>query len=48
MVIERFNYFGRSLPAAPPAPRSGRLGSIEESAEIMGWLITYAADERFP
>jgi protease II len=28
--------------------RSGRLGSIEESAEIMGWLITHADDGRFP
>ena len=26
--------------------RSGRLSSIEESAEIMGWLITHARDER--
>ncbi len=26
--------------------RSGRLGSIEESAEIMGWLIAHARDER--
>jgi oligopeptidase B len=28
--------------------RSGRLGSIEESAEIMGWLIAHADDERLP
>jgi len=28
--------------------RSGRLGSIEESAEIMGWLIAHANDERLP
>ena len=28
--------------------RSGRLGSIEESAEIMGWLIAHAGDGRFP
>jgi oligopeptidase B len=28
--------------------RSGRLGSIEESAEIMGWLIAHADDGRFP
>jgi protease II len=33
--------------------RSGRLGSIEESAEIMGWLIArarvaHAGDKRFP
>ncbi len=26
--------------------RSGRLGSIEESAEIMGWLIAHARDSR--
>jgi oligopeptidase B len=28
--------------------RSGRLGSIEESAEIMGWLIAHARDGRLP
>jgi oligopeptidase B len=28
--------------------RSGRLGSIEESAEIMGWLIAHARDGRIP
>jgi oligopeptidase B len=28
--------------------RSGRLGSIEESAEIMGWLIARARDGGFP
>jgi oligopeptidase B len=28
--------------------RSGRLGSIEQSAEIMGWLITHARDGRLP
>jgi oligopeptidase B len=27
---------------------SGRLGSIEESAEIMGWLIAHARDGGFP
>jgi oligopeptidase B len=27
---------------------SGRLGSIEESAEIMGWLIAHARDGRLP
>ena len=26
--------------------RSGRLGSVEESAEIMGWLIAHARDQR--
>jgi oligopeptidase B len=26
--------------------RSGRLGSIEQSAETMGWLIAHARDER--
>jgi oligopeptidase B len=26
--------------------RSGRLGSIEETAQIMGWLITHADEER--
>ena len=28
--------------------RSGRLGSIEQSAEIMGWLIAHARDGRLP
>jgi oligopeptidase B len=28
--------------------RSGRLSSIEESAEIMGWLIAHARDARLP
>jgi len=28
--------------------RSGRLGSIDESAEIMGWLIAHARDGRLP
>jgi protease II len=28
--------------------RSGRLGSIEESAEIMGWLIAHARDRHLP
>jgi protease II len=28
--------------------RSGRLGSIEESAEIMAWLIAHAHDGRLP
>jgi len=28
--------------------RSGRLSSIEESAEIMGWLIAHARDGRLP
>jgi oligopeptidase B len=28
--------------------RSGRLSSIGESAEIMGWLIAHACDGRFP
>jgi oligopeptidase B len=27
--------------------RSGRFGSIKESAEIMGWLIAHANDGRF-
>jgi oligopeptidase B len=26
--------------------RSGRFGSIEQSAEIMGWLIAHARDRR--
>jgi protease II len=26
--------------------RSGRLGSIEQSAEIMAWLIAHARDRR--
>ena len=26
--------------------RSGRLGSIEQSAEIMGWLIAHARNRR--
>jgi len=28
--------------------RSGRLGSIDESAEIMAWLIAHARDGRLP
>ena len=28
--------------------RSGRLGSVEQSAEIMGWLIAHARDGRLP
>jgi oligopeptidase B len=28
--------------------RSGRLGSIEQSSEIMGWLIAHARDGRLP
>jgi oligopeptidase B len=28
--------------------RSGRLGSVDESAEIMGWLIAHARDGRLP
>jgi hypothetical protein len=28
--------------------RSGRLGSIKESAEIMAWLIVHARDGRLP
>jgi oligopeptidase B len=28
--------------------RSGRLGSIKESAEIMGWLIAHAREGRLP
>jgi oligopeptidase B len=28
--------------------RSGRLSSIEQSAEIMGWLIAHARDGRLP
>jgi oligopeptidase B len=28
--------------------RSGRLGSIDESAEIMGWLVAHARDGRLP
>ena len=34
--------------AAGHAGRSGRIGSIEESAEIMSWLIAHARDGRFP
>jgi protease II len=28
--------------------RSGRLGSVEQSAEIMGWLIAHARDGHLP
>ena len=28
--------------------RSGRLGSVKESAEIMAWLIAHARDGRLP
>jgi oligopeptidase B len=34
--------------AAGHGGRSSRLGSIEESAEIMGWLIAHARDGRLP
>jgi oligopeptidase B len=34
--------------AAGHGGRSGRLGSIGESAEIMGWLIAHARDGRLP
>ena len=38
----------KTAMAAGHDGRSGQLGSIEESAEIMGWLIARADDGRFP
>jgi len=47
-IVESLELLFKTDMDAGHGGRSGRLGSIEESAEIMGWLIAHANDERLP
>jgi protease II len=41
-IVESLELLFKTDMDAGHGGRSGRLGSIEESAEIMGWLIAHA------
>jgi oligopeptidase B len=43
---DRHDLLFKTDMAAGHGGRSGRLGSIEQSADIMGWLIAHARDRR--